>query len=87
MLLQERQGQVTIGNGFSILGEAVYLEENGGVTIGVYEEGRESEQRTLGLLEDDRVSDLVPADYRPGSPLSRLLEQAVDDIARRTARG
>lgn len=78
---------IFVGDGYTDVPCFHLVRKNGGVAIGVYEEGRESEPHALGLLEDDRVSDLVPADYRPGSALSELLEQAVDDIARRTARG
>lgn len=78
---------IFVGDGYTDVPCFHLVRKNGGVAIGVYEEGREVEQQALGLLEDDRVSDLVPADYRPGSALSRLLEQAVDEIARGAERG
>jgi hypothetical protein len=74
---------VFVGDGYTDVPCFHLVRKNGGVAIGVYEEGREPEQQTLGLLEDGRVSDLVPADYRPGSALSGLLEQAVDQIGQR----
>ena len=78
---------IFVGDGYTDVPCFHLVRKNGGVAIGVYEEGRELEQQALGLLEDDRVSDLVPADYRPGSALSLLLEQAVDEIARAAERG
>jgi len=78
---------IFVGDGYTDVPCFHLVRKNGGVAIGVYEEGREPEQQALGLLEDDRVSDLVPADYRPGSALSGLLEQAVDGIARGVGSG
>jgi phosphoserine phosphatase len=78
---------IFVGDGYTDVPCFHLVRKNGGVAIGVFEEGKETEPQALGLLQDDRVSDLVPADYRAGSDLSRLLERAVDDIARRAERG
>lgn len=77
---------IFVGDGYTDVPCFHLVRKNGGAAIGVYEEGRDVEQHGLGLLEDGRVSDLVPADYRPGSALSTLLEQAVDAIAERAER-
>jgi len=78
---------IFVGDGYTDVPCFHLVRKNRGVAIGVYEAGREREPHALGLLEDGRVSDLVAADYRPGSELSLLLEQAVDAIAERAARG
>jgi phosphoglycolate phosphatase-like HAD superfamily hydrolase len=72
---------VFVGDGYTDVPCFKIVRTNGGVAIGVYEEGRREDRRELGLLEDDRVSDLVPADYRSGSRLSRLLDEALDTVA------
>jgi hypothetical protein len=59
------------------------VQKNGGIAIGVYEKGKKRKGKGLYLIEDGRVSDLLEADYRKGSELSLLLEQAVDTVAER----
>jgi phosphoserine phosphatase len=76
---------IFVGDGYTDIPCFKIVRDNGGVAIGVYEPGREGSRRDLGLLEDDRVSDLVPADYRPDSRLSRLLEQALETVGARAA--
>jgi phosphoserine phosphatase len=76
---------VFVGDGYTDVPCFKIVGDNGGVPIGVFEEGRRPARRELGLLEDERVTDLVPADYRTGSDLSRLLEQALSSVASRGA--
>jgi hypothetical protein len=76
---------VFVGDGYTDIPCFQIVRRSGGVAIGVYEEGRRRETGDLGLLADERVSDLVPADYRAGSVLRGLLENAVDTIAGRVA--
>jgi hypothetical protein len=78
---------VFVGDGYTDIPCFQIVRRNGGVAIGVYEEGRKQKTSDLGLLTDERVSDLVPADYRTGSVLRGLLENAVDTIAGRLAAG
>lgn len=77
---------VFVGDGYTDVPCFHLVRRNGGAAIGVYDETRGRTARSLGLLEDDRVSDLVPADYRPGSELYRLLVDALDTIAARRDR-
>jgi phosphoserine phosphatase len=77
---------VFVGDGYTDVPCFKIVGDNGGVPIGVFEEGRKQARRELGLLEDERVTDLVPADYRPGSELSLLLEQALSTVAARATR-
>jgi hypothetical protein len=77
---------VFVGDGYTDVPCFHLVSKNGGVAIGVYDEQRGAKGRNLGLLEDDRVSDLVPADYRPGSKLSSLLDGAIDSISDGAAR-
>ena len=52
--------------------------------IGVFDkENREKWGRAWGFIEDDRVSNLVPADYSKSSALSISLMMATENIAKR----
>jgi hypothetical protein len=74
---------VFVGDGYTDIPCFHLVKKNGGIAIGVYEKGRELKSNGLGLIEDERVSDLVEADYREGSELSNLLETAVRTVAER----
>ena len=65
--------------------EAVHLvRKQGGVAIGVYNPAsREKWGRAWGFIEEDRVSNLVPADYGSKSALYHSLLMAMDAIATR----
>lgn len=74
---------VFVGDGYTDIPCFHLVRKNGGIAIGVFEKGREPKGGKLYLIEDDRVSDLVEADYREGSELSLLLERAVNTMADR----
>jgi phosphoserine phosphatase len=77
---------VFVGDGYTDVPCFHLVRKNGGIAIGVFEKGREKSGVGLSLLEDDRVSDLVEADYREGSGLSGLLTGAVDSVAENAMR-
>jgi hypothetical protein len=74
---------VFVGDGYTDIPCFHLVKKNGGIAIGVFEKGRKLKSSGLGLIEDNRVSDLVEADYREGSELSLLLEKAVNTVAER----
>jgi hypothetical protein len=76
---------IFVGDGYTDIPCFHLVRKNRGIAIGVYERGREPRDGDLSLIEDGRVEELVPADYRPGSELSQLLEHAVDAVATKAA--
>jgi hypothetical protein len=77
---------IFIGDGYTDIPCFSMVRRQGGVAIGVYDaEHRERWGRAWGFIEDDRVSNLVPADYRKGSALSNSLIMAVESMARKIA--
>ncbi|MBW7997026.1 MAG: haloacid dehalogenase-like hydrolase [Candidatus Glassbacteria bacterium] len=82
---------VYVGDGYTDVPCFALIRKGGGVALGVYDPGRrEKWRRAWGFVEDERVSNLVPADYSKGGALEHSLIMAVDRIAgdiRREGRG
>ena len=77
---------IFVGDGYTDIPCFSLIRKGGGTAIGVYEaENREKWGRAWGFIEDGRVSNLVPADYREKSALSNSLDMAVEAVARRIA--
>ncbi len=77
---------VYVGDGYTDIPCFAMVRKQGGVSIGVYDrEDRRRWGRAWGFIEDDRVSNLVPADYRTGSALSNSLLMAIENMARKIA--
>ncbi len=73
---------VYVGDGYTDVPCFAMMRKSGGVAIGVYDPGhREKWRRAWGFVEDDRVSNLVPADYSKNSALEHSLTMAIDRIA------
>ena len=57
-----------------------------GVAIGVYDkENKERWGKAWGIIEEGRVSNLVPADYGAKSALSNSITMALESIANKIA--
>jgi hypothetical protein len=77
---------VFVGDGYTDIPCFSLVRKQGGIAIGVYDrEDRKRWGRAWGFIEDDRVSNLVPADYSSGSALSNSLMMAVESMANRIA--
>jgi hypothetical protein len=77
---------IFVGDGYTDIPCFSLVRKLGGVAIGVYDpENRDRWGRAWGFIEDERVSNLVPADYSKKSALSNSLIMAVESIARRVA--
>ena len=75
---------IFVGDGYTDIPCFSLIRKNDGIAIGVYDAAdRERWGRAWGFIEDGRVSNLVPADYRNHSALTHSLLMAVDSIARR----
>ncbi len=73
---------IVVGDGYTDIPCFSLIRKQGGVAIGVYDnDNREKWGRAWGFIEDGRVSNLVPADYRNKSALSNSLMMAVESIA------
>ncbi len=74
---------IVVGDGYTDIPCFSMVRKNGGIAIGVYDQAdREKWGKAWGFIEDDRVSNLVPADYSEGSALEASLTMAVESKAR-----
>ncbi len=77
---------IFVGDGYTDIPCFSLIRKNDGIAIGVYDAAdRDRWGRAWGFIEDGRVSNLVPADYRNDAALTHSLLMAVDSIARRIA--
>jgi len=77
---------VFVGDGYTDIPCFSLVRKQGGIAIGVYDVRRtERWGRAWGFVEDDRVSNLVPADYSMNSALTTSLMMAVARIASQAA--
>lgn len=75
---------VMIGDGFTDVPCFSLLEKNGGSAIGVYErEAADRWGRAWGLMDEQRVRNMVAADFRPGRGLEDALTLALGRILQR----
>jgi len=75
---------IFVGDGYTDVPCFSLVRKQGGVAIGVYDNDNKAKWgRAWGFIEDERVSNLVPADYSERSALSNSLLMAVESIARR----
>lgn len=85
---------IYVGDGYTDIPCFSLIRKQNGVAIGVYDPKREEKwRRAWGFIEDNRVSNLVPADYSLNSALEISLRMAIRSLAgdivlrRRTHRG
>jgi len=75
---------IFVGDGYTDIPCFSLVRKGGGIAIGVYDSGdRETWGKAWGFIEQNRVSNLVPADYQEGSALSNSLLMAVESMVRR----
>jgi hypothetical protein len=74
---------IYVGDGYTDVPCFALIRKGGGIPLGVFDPGRKEKwRRAWGFVEEDRVSNLVPADYSKGGALESSLIMAVDRIAR-----
>ncbi len=74
---------IYVGDGYTDIPCFSLIRKQRGIAIGVYDPAhREKWSRAWGFIEDERVSNLLPADFRKGSALETSLLMAVDKLAR-----
>ncbi len=72
---------IFVGDGYTDIPCFSLVRKAGGVAIGVYDnDDREKWGRAWGFIEDERVSNLVPADYSKKSALSNSLAMALESM-------
>ena len=77
---------IFVGDGYTDIPCFSLVRKAGGIAIGVYDnDDREKWGRAWGFIEDERVSNLVPADYSEKSALSNSLAMALESLVRRIA--
>lgn len=75
---------IFVGDGYTDIPCFSLVLKGGGIAIGVYDtHNRDKWGRAWGFIEQQRVSNLVPADYAENSALSNSLIMAVESISRR----
>ena len=74
---------VYVGDGYTDIPCFSLIRKQKGIAIGVYDPAsREKWRRAWEFVEDQRVSNLLPADFSKGSALEQSLLMAVDRLAR-----
>ncbi|MBW1696362.1 MAG: haloacid dehalogenase-like hydrolase [Deltaproteobacteria bacterium] len=77
---------IYVGDGYTDIPCFSLIRKQQGIAIGVFDpERKEKWRQAWGFIEENRVSNLVPADYSKGSALEQSLLMAVDSMARRVA--
>lgn len=75
---------IVVGDGMTDVPCFSLVRKGGGIAIGVFDrENREKWGRAWGFVEDDRVTNLLPADFTPNSALTTFLSMAVENLARK----
>ncbi|MCW5658872.1 MAG: haloacid dehalogenase-like hydrolase [Burkholderiaceae bacterium] len=75
---------VFVGDGLTDVPCFSLVRKNGGIAIGVFDQhAKDKWGKAWGFIEDGRVSNLVPADFRKDSALSISLMMAVESMARK----
>lgn len=59
------------------------VNARGGYSIGVYNEETGDKTRVEKLMREKRIGYSVPADYRKGKPLDRLIRMALEEVSLR----
>ncbi len=78
------QQMIFVGDGYTDIPCFSLVRKGGGIAIGVYDcNNSDKWGRAWGFIEQQRVSNLVPADYQDKSALSNSLLMAVESMARR----
>ncbi|MFC1614825.1 haloacid dehalogenase-like hydrolase [Gemmatimonadota bacterium] len=74
---------IYVGDGFTDIPCFALIRKQKGIAIGVYDpKRREKWSQAWGFIEDERVNNLLPADFSKGSALEHSLLMAVDKLAR-----
>ncbi len=75
---------IFVGDGYTDIPCFSLVRKGGGIAIGVYDSNNTDKWgRAWGFIEQQRVSNLVPADYSDRSALANSLMMAVESMARR----
>ena len=75
---------IFVGDGYTDVPCFSLVRKYGGVAIGVYDPAdRKRWGRAWGFIEDDRVSNLVPANYGKNSALTHSLSMAIESMTNR----
>lgn len=78
---------IYVGDGYTDIPCFSLIKRYGGVALGVYNpDDRGKWGRAWSFVEDRRVSNLLPADYRKGSALRQSLLMATENIAGKITR-
>jgi hypothetical protein len=77
------RNMIYVADGPSDVPSFSVMNRNGGFTLAVYDPGNDQQFRQVrDLRRRGRVQEMAPADYRPGTHASKVLEDQVATIAR-----
>lgn len=68
---------IYFGDGITDIPCMTFIKKQGGVSIAVYPKGHKN--KVTGLLLDDRVNYICPADYQEGSELDALIKDIIQE--------
>jgi hypothetical protein len=78
------RNMIYVGDGYTDIPCFSLLKQNEGFAIGVYDKhDRKKRDKAWEFVQDERVSNLLSADYSEGSDLCNTLEMAVRSILSR----
>ena len=72
------QNMIYFGDGITDIPCMTFVKKQGGTSIAVYNKGQKN--KVTGLLLDDRVNYIIPADYQEGSDLDSLIKCIIQEM-------
>ena len=69
---------IYFGDGITDIPCMTFIKKQGGISIAVYPKGQKN--KVTGLLLDDRVNYICPADYQEGSELDSLIKCIIQEM-------
>ena len=75
------ENMIYLGDGLTDVPAMKLVKEQGGISIGVYEQNNTKIKNVKQLLKDNRVSYIAPADYSDKSEIDKIIKATIDKIS------
>ena len=73
---------IYFGDGMTDIPSMKLTKERNGIAIAVYPPKSKSKKKAIALLRDGRVNFALPADYREGKDLDKVIKTVLDKMAK-----